>query len=73
MDIDGRDGISVECGPLAAGEFDFSEFGHGRRIGGFWDFEIGIWHGMRYVLGGGRTNSPVIGGQRPGWDAFGLR
>ena len=41
------DGLSVISGPLTAGEFDFGEFGHGGRIGGFGKFEIGIWHGMR--------------------------
>lgn len=33
MDVDGFDDFSLECGPLAAGEFDFGEFGHGERIG----------------------------------------
>lgn len=41
------DGVSVVGGPLTAGEFDFGKFGHGGMIGGFGEFGIGIWHGMR--------------------------
>ncbi|MFT7173376.1 MAG: hypothetical protein ACI9NQ_001596 [Paracoccaceae bacterium] len=47
VDFDGDDGFSLGGGPLAAGEFDFSEFWHGVTIGASGNFEIGIWHGMR--------------------------
>jgi hypothetical protein len=30
VDVDIDDGVSVECSPLAAGKFDFGEFGHVR-------------------------------------------
>lgn len=52
-------------GPLAAGEFDFGEFGHGGRIGEFVEFEIGIWHGMRYELESGGAIDAINGGERP--------
>jgi len=38
VDVDGGDAFTVVGGPLAAGEFDFSEFGHGGMIEVFWDF-----------------------------------
>jgi hypothetical protein len=38
VDFHRGDGVSVKGGPLAAGEFNFGEFGHGGRIGPLWDF-----------------------------------